>query len=605
MKKVKNVLALINYNLKTLVGFEFIYKMLSLLIFMPLFLNLFNLITKLTGYSYLTFENFFSFLANPFTIILLIILFLFMMCFTLFDISTVIIILDASSQRKRISISEAFRLALKKCRGVIKLKNISIVFFVLFLIPFLNIGVSSSLITSIKIPEFIMDYIVKNNILCFLIVCVYLFLVSILLRWLYVFFYYTLEDKDFKEAKKSSINLSRKCHIKDLITLCVVQAVIFILYLVFLVVGILLILLVGKIFKKIIIIKSLTTTVIWLFIAFTFIILVLLGTPISYATISVMFYWHKSANNEKVKHISFKESQNGSSKWFKRGIVLVSAIALVVGFFFTYGLYKGKYNLNIEMTRTLEVTAHRGASRFFPENTMSAFKGAKDLGADFIELDVQETKDQQVIVIHDTNFKRTTGVNKNTWELSYDDVKKLDAGSFFAKEYKNERIPLLEEVVVFAKNNNIKLNIEIKPTGYEKNLEKEVVSIIKKYKFEDSCVITSQVYSVLEKVKKYAKNIKTVYVMSLAVGDVLLLDIADNFSVEASNVNKSLVTKVHNAGKELYVWTVNTEDNIKKMLDYNVDNIITDNITLAKDTIMESKTSNVIKEFIKFVNENL
>ena len=61
MKKVKNVLALINYNLKTLVGFEFIYKMLSLLIFMPLFLNLFNLITKLTGYSYLTFENFYTF----------------------------------------------------------------------------------------------------------------------------------------------------------------------------------------------------------------------------------------------------------------------------------------------------------------------------------------------------------------------------------------------------------------------------------------------------------------------------------------------------------------------------------------------------------------
>ena len=365
--------------------------------------------------------------------------------------------------------------------------------------------------------------------------------------------------------------------------------------------GILLILLVGKIFKKIIIIKSLTTTVIWLFIAFTFIILVLLGTPISYATISVMFYWHKSANNEKVKHISFKESQNGSSKWFKRGIVLVSAIALVVGFFFTYGLYKGKYNLNIEMTRTLEVTAHRGASRFFPENTMSAFKGAKDLGADFIELDVQETKDQQVIVIHDTNFQRTTGVNKNTWELSYDDVKKLDAGSFFAKEYKNERIPLLEEVVVFAKNNNIKLNIEIKPTGYEKNLEKEVVSIIKKYKFEDSCVITSQVYSVLEKVKKYAKDIKTVYVMSLAYGDITSLKYADNFSIEAMSVAKKIVRQVHKEGKELYVWTVNTKGSIKKMLDLKVDNIITDDITLAKEVIYSSKRSNIINEYVKLV----
>ena len=132
MKKVKKVISLLNYNLKTLVGFEALYKILTLLIFMPLFLNLFNLITKVTGYSYLTLENFLSFLLNPIVIVLLIILFLLMAVYTLFDIAAIIIILDASYQKKKIKISDACSIALKKCQGFFKIKNIMVVFLVLF-----------------------------------------------------------------------------------------------------------------------------------------------------------------------------------------------------------------------------------------------------------------------------------------------------------------------------------------------------------------------------------------------------------------------------------------------------------------------------------------
>ena len=602
MKKVKKVISLLNYNLKTLVGFEALYKILTLLIFMPLFLNLFNLITKVTGYNYLTLENFLSFLLNPIVIVLLIILFLLMAVYTLFDIAAIIIILDASYQKKKIKISDACSIALKKCQGFFKIKNIMVVFLVLFLIPFLNIGVSSSLIATIKIPEFIMEYIIKNRFLLSLIVSLYVLLLILLLRLLYIFHYHVVEGKNFLEARKDSIKLSKKSHLKDLVTLIVVQLVIFILYFLLLIAGILLIMLVSKVFEKILIIKSLSATIIWLFIAFTFIVFVLLTTPISYATISVLYYLHKDEKKEKIKHIVIDENKNKkTNKWLKRITWMFSCMALILGFLFTYGLYKGDYNLNIEYTRRLEVTAHRGASVFYPENTMSAFVGAKKLGADWIELDVQETKDKEVIVIHDTNFKRTTGVDKNTWELTYEDVEKLDAGSFFDKKYKKEKIPLLKDVVEFAKENSIRLNIEIKPTGHEKALEKEVVDIINEENFEDSCVITSQVYDVLKKVKKYDKKVKTVYVMSLAYGDITSLKDADNFSIEAMSVTRKLVKKVHNEGKELYAWTVNSKESINNMIDLNVDNIITDDITLAKDTIYSSKTSNVINEYVKLV----
>ena len=230
---------------------------------------------------------------------------------------------------------------------------------------------------------------------------------------------------------------------------------------------------------------------------------------------------------------------------------------------------------------------------------MSAFEGAKKLGTDWIELDVQQTKDGKIIVIHDTNFKRTTGVDKNTWELTSDEVKELDAGSWFDEKYKGAKIPFLEEVIEFAKINNIRLNIELKPTGYETNFEKNVVDIINKTNFKDRCVVTSLVYDVLENVKEYDKDIQTVYVMGLAYGDITALKAANHFSIEASSISKNLVSRIHKEGKQIYAWTVNTEESIQKMVDLNVDNIITDNIELAKDIIYASKTSNVLNEYIK------
>lgn len=601
MKKAKNVWKTIKYNLWTLVGFECFYKIMSLIIFTPLFLNMFKLITRVVGYKYLTLENIGSFLLNPLTIVMLIMLILLLMFYTLFDIATIIIILDVSYQKKKIKITTAMQLSFQKCKNILHVKNIMLAFLVLFLIPFLNIGISTNFITTIKIPEFIMDFIIKNKLLLGIFIGIILILLTILLRWIYAINYFILENVSFKEARKKSTLLSKKRHLKDLLTILLVQLIMTLVYFGVVFLGIFIIILISKIFKNILI-KSLSTTIIWIFIAFSFIIFTLLYAPTSYATISVMFYQNKKVRKEKIEFIEEKDDLQ-KKMITKKIIFFVLVIALVMGTIFTYGLYKGKYNLNIEYTRTLEVTAHRGASVLYPENTMSAFKGAKELGADWIELDVQQTKDGKIIVIHDTNFKRTTGVDKNTWELDYAEIKKLDAGSFFSKKFKDERIPLLEEVIDFAKKNNIKLNIELKPTGHEKDFEKEVVEIIKEKNFNDDCVITSQVYEVLENVKKYSAKVKTVYVMSFAYGEITSLKAADHFSIEAASANKKLVKRVHKEGKELYVWTINSKENINKMIDLNVDNIITDNISLAKEIIYESKTSNVINEYVKLVRQ--
>ncbi len=604
MKKIKKTWQMLKCNMKSLIVFELLFKLLSFLIFTPLFINLFNLIMKVTGYKYLTLENIVKFLLNPITLVLILILILFMMVYSMFDITTIIIILDKSYHNEKVKVVDAIRISIDKCKSLFHIKNILLAVLVLFIIPFLHIGVTSSFITTIKIPEFIYDFIIKNKFLLTLFSVAVVLLVFLLLKWMYAFHYVILENLSFKEARRKSKELSRKNHIKDLITLTIMQALSSFVYFLFVALGIFLIFIFNKLFGQITILNSVLTTVVWLFIAFSFICYTLLATPISYATISSLYYLHKIKHKEKAVpiQISVTNTNLKMNKNLKRVGIVLGLIALVIGSMFTYGLYKGKYNLNIEYIRTLEVTAHRGASIAYPENTMEAFMGAKELGAAWIELDVQQTKDGKIIVIHDSNLRRTTGLNKNTWDVTYDEIKDLDAGSFLDKKFKDARIPLLDDVIVWAKENNMKLNIELKPTGKEKDFEKSVVDIILENDYTSNCVITSQTYSSLEKVKEYNKNMETVYVMSLAYGNITSLKDADNFSVEASNVTESLVREVHNEGKELYAWTVNTKDNINKMINLKVDNIITDNITLAIDTIYSSKTSNIINEYINFVN---
>jgi len=616
-KKTKKVIEILKCNIWTLLGFEFLFKIISTIIFKPLFWTIFNFTMKATGYSYLTKENIVEFLFNPFTVLLLLGLIMIMTVYNMFDITTVIVILDQSYQEKKIKLFDAIKISFGKCIKMMKLRNLPLAFFVLFLIPFLQIGVASSFVHNITIPEFILKTIQQNDLLFMIFYVFMALLTTIFLRWIYSIHYFVLEGISFKEARKRSAALGKNKHLKDLFALISIQFLIAMGYILFIALGIFGIIEFNKIFENMVIVKSILTTIIWIFMAVSFFALEVLSTSISYACISVLFYFHKKDKHEQVKSIEIvsREKKLLGMDTAKAYLLILTIILIGIGSFFSYGVYQGKYSLNIEKTRQLEVTAHRGASIDYPENTMSAFNGAKELGADWIELDVQQTKDGKIIVFHDKNFKRVTGVNANTWELTYEEVSKLDASHYFDEEYfvvsdsitiehdsnSDERIPLLEEVIKFAKENHIKLNIELKPTGHETDLEKSVIDIIHELEFKNECVITSQVYEVLERVKEYDKDIETVYVMSLAYGDIAPLEAADNFSIEATSVTKKLVKRVHKKGKKLYAWTVNTEENIRKMIDLNVDNIITDDVALSKEIIESSKNTNLIDKYVRFV----
>jgi glycerophosphoryl diester phosphodiesterase len=126
------------------------------------------------------------------------------------------------------------------------------------------------------------------------------------------------------------------------------------------------------------------------------------------------------------------------------------------------------------------IIAHRGASAVAPENTLAAFEEAVKQGADYYELDCRITKDQEVIVLHDSSLEKTTGVQARVWDMNLPELKQLDAGSWFSKDFAGELLPTLDESLAMAKN-RIGVYVEIKSCNDDGALHEAMLGIARDY----------------------------------------------------------------------------------------------------------------------------
>jgi len=223
----------------------------------------------------------------------------------------------------------------------------------------------------------------------------------------------------------------------------------------------------------------------------------------------------------------------------------------------------------------IKITAHRGASGMAPENTIASVLKAAELKADYAEIDVQETKDSVLIVIHDGNFKRTTGVDKNVWETTYDEVEKLDAGSSFSEKFKGEHIPLFETILDSAKG-RIMLNIELKDNGHQQKLAERVIAAVEKKRMSSQVIITSFNRALIKKVRAMDKNLKVGYIFSVYPPDedVFKADI-DILSMGYKLINEETVRKANESGKKILAWTVNKPEDMERLSKFRIHSIVT------------------------------
>ncbi len=222
---------------------------------------------------------------------------------------------------------------------------------------------------------------------------------------------------------------------------------------------------------------------------------------------------------------------------------------------------------------TTKVIAHRGASMEAPENTLAAFTRAIELGADYFELDVRKSADDSLMIMHDASIDRTTNGTGNINTMSYDSLRQFDAGSWFHPDFSGALIPSLREALLLAKD-SIRVCIELK-TG---NMVTEVVQLVEVLNMEADVIIFSYNPGELSQVKTLNAAIPTLYLSSL--GTTTAIDEAVSVNADAFGpgviLSQSIVDYAHQQSLEIWKWTVNDTNEMKTLLDWGIDGIITD-----------------------------
>lgn len=236
-------------------------------------------------------------------------------------------------------------------------------------------------------------------------------------------------------------------------------------------------------------------------------------------------------------------------------------------------------------SKRLLVVAHRGASGSAPENTMAAFHKAVIAGADMIELDVRLTKDFHIVVHHDRNVRRTTNGKGNICDLTLQQLRMFDAGSWFDPKFHRERIPTLREVMEFLLPTRVHLNIEVKTDGDPRKrtrFEECVILIVMEKRFEERAFVSSFDHKFLKRMNELFPDIKTgalyhpVRDARKKPSTICSRIGAGTFICKHTQLRRQMVTDAHHHKLVITTYGVNTPEHLEKVARLGVDAVVTD-----------------------------
>jgi glycerophosphoryl diester phosphodiesterase len=219
------------------------------------------------------------------------------------------------------------------------------------------------------------------------------------------------------------------------------------------------------------------------------------------------------------------------------------------------------------------VTAHKGFSWAAPENSLTAIRKAIDVGADYAEIDVQETTDGQIVLNHDRDLMRVAGVPRNVSEMTLAEVRLADIGTRLGHEFARERVPTLKEVIALARD-KIKLQIELKFYDRNRKLAGDVARLVAEEHFEPQCVVSSLHYDGLLEAHRVNPLLRTAAIVTFSIGNIDRLEV-DGVSVNARYLSNRLIRAVRARHKDLYAWTVDDPRQMITLMERGVPNIVT------------------------------
>ncbi|MEH6889433.1 glycerophosphodiester phosphodiesterase [Bacillus sp. JJ864] len=577
---MKHSFQTVRFAFGNVLSFQLIYKLLSVIVFIPLFGMIFNKLLYWGGYANATNDELFAFFKTPYGIATIFILSMLALFLIFIEFAVLIIISYFAYKRQKVRLRPILYKTVTYLPSFFTYCLPGFILYVVVLLPLLSIGYKSALLPEIQIPNFITGELFKTTMgqvgyYAFFAVVAYLNL-----RWAFVLPIIVLEEKPFRVAARKSAMLVRENFLKVLFFLggfFLSTSIVLLLF-----TGVYLLLLFGiyqftNVEGTFALLANSTLSVFFTSTSYLFDFIV---TPF-YIMAMIRLYLQKVPLEAVLLEEGLDYSKVKAEKCFFQkhrlkfiGVYIcgVVVMGMVLAFIVTY--ITNSYKEPIIM-------AHRGYTSKGVENTKESVQGAIDAKADYAEIDVLQTKDGELAVIHDLKLKRLANANVQVSELTMDELRKLTLkqGEF------SGGISTLDEIIKLAKG-KIKLNIEVKLHGNEneKDFVKKVLKTIEKNEFEKQCVIQTLHYQLIKQFKRANPDIKVGYVLYASVANLKNLP-ADFYVAEEYMLSESLVQSARKLNKPIYVWTVNDMENLRKYYKLNVDGIITDYPEDARNTI--------------------
>ncbi|WP_226036840.1 glycerophosphoryl diester phosphodiesterase membrane domain-containing protein [Aquibacillus saliphilus] len=572
---IKNSYEDFKASYKKYLSFELIYMLLASFIFVPLISLIFNRMLKIMGTGTLLNADVYK-IASSYTGIIGMLLISFLAVVILYiEFGVMIIIAQKRYFDRNILVSEALVTTIRKLPKLLGFGFLQLIPILLLITPFID---SSTLpvLLDFNIPIFLTSEVYQSYFSIIIYLFVFLIIVYLFIKWIFTLHYIFIEEKSVWDAMKLSMRITRDNKLKILLSLSLLNVSIF-------VAGFLVMTMISQVATMLDtkVIGDIISNYLITFSSYITIIFSLLLLPINIIIITRLFYRFNTNQGDSVDDQllletskKLNEFEHYVTRFFtKRKKALTTIVVL-----FLTGMFLINYTVNetiVYLKWDVSVASHRGDLKSAPENSMSSIRSAIDKGVDAIEVDVQITKDGVIVLNHDYDLERIAGVSSTVKDMTYEEVSKIDIGRLYSEDFIGEKIPTLDEVLGNLKQEETKLIIDVKTAESSVELAEGVVELIEKHDMEDVSYIQAFDNELLQEIRNRNSEIKIGQILYLAVGNLSSLDV-DFYTIRQSMLTERFIENARENNREVWVWTVNSKRNMKEVLKYDIDGIITD-----------------------------
>ena len=598
-KQIKEIYQMIRGNLRSLLLFEFFFRFIAGTLLVQVGTRGLKFCLDRAGYSYLTLANAWKFFLHPWTMLFILVMAVLALFLNMIEIGGLVTAFSGAAYFCHPTLWEIFSGAFEKVRDELRHKNYRLFGMGMISTFTVNLFYLYRIFSRVKPVNFVIKELLDQPLAVSVLLLVFLLFLALLFPAFFVFHGCMIGQKSYWDSRFESMELLKGRWAQIIGMAALLEVWLIILFLAVYYLSVFLMAVVTVLFVKenlgLAFLMETTDRAEW----FLVILASIFASMVCWAFATREYYQVMSRRKGRMEGWEFATAGRNVRFSKKTGLALLGLFLAMSGFFLFDAAYNGNFISKSVAVQT-RITAHRGSSSGAPENTMAALEKAVEEMADRAEIDVQETADGVIVLCHDTSLKRVAGVNKKVSDLTLEQIKKLDVGSWFSSEYQGEQIPTLEEVMEYAKG-KIDLNIEIKNLGNSSGLPEKVIELVEKHEMQEQCVITSTNRFYLKRVKAVNPEIRTGYIISAAYGNFYSDEFIDLISIRSSFVTERMIESAHEAGKAVHAWTVNGKVEMERLKQLGVDDMITDRPVLAREILYGEEAKANLLEYLRLV----